>query len=159
MFSHVSVHPSIHPSIHPSVCPQGGGTPPGQVGAGVPQPGPAGGYPTSDTPPRQTSTPAGGYPTSDTPPRQTSTPCGGYPTLGTPPPSDLVGGTPARGVPHLGLRYHPQTWLGGTTPRVPPPPHQTWPWGVPPPPPPPCNKWSTCVDAGGVSCNNYLCSL
>ena len=145
MFSHVSVHPSIHPSICLST-PGGGGTlARSRLGGGVPQPGPAGGYPTLGTPIR----PGQGGTPPQVPPGQT--------WLGVPhleyPPSDLAGGT-LIGVPHL--RYHPPCWTlpgrypdwGGTPPWVPPirpgqggtppqvPPGQTWLGGTSPQVPP-----------------------
>ena len=67
----------VCPSIHPSVCPHLGG----------------GGTPARFSPPRVP-------PTSGHPPPPVG-PGRGYPTSGTPPPSDLAGGYPDGGVPHL----------------------------------------------------------
>ena len=74
-------------------------------------------------------TPMGGYPTSGTPlvgPGQ-GVPCWGYLCQGVCSQSDLAGGYPNRGVPHL--KYSHQTWPGGTW--VTPHPRWTWPEGTP----------------------------
>ena len=86
---------SVHPSIYLS-------TPRGTLARsswGVPQPGSAGGYPTSGTPIR----PGGGTLTGGTPPQ-------------VPPSQTWLGGTPM-GVPHLGYPIGPGR---GTPPWVPP---------------------------------------
>ena len=118
-------------SVHPSVCPHLEGVPRPGLGGTLARSscGGGGAYhcqdPTSGTPMR----PGGGYPAR------------GYPTLGThpvrpgwevpPPPSDLPGGTPARGTPPQVTPITPGqgvSLLGGY-------PHQTWMgypcWGVP----------------------------
>ena len=107
-------------SIHPSVCPH--------LGGGVPRPGPGrGGYPSQV---QLGGTPAGGVP-GGIQPRvpPLSDLAGGYPNRGVPhlgyPPLHLAGGTLTREVPTLGnppvdLAWGTLTGGGGTPPRVPP---------------------------------------